>query len=412
MALHAIDNCADPKRYLARQPILDLHGKVHAYELLFRSGPEAAFRGDGEFASSTMIDNTVMFGLEGLTGGVPAFVNCTADILTSQQIKLLPPSMTILEVLETVEPTPDVIAACRRLKSTGFRIALDDFEWKASLQEFIELADYIKIDFTVSGKAERRAMLQRLKNRPVALVAEKVETSAEYEQACSEGFILFQGYYFCRPLLLTKRKVPSNKFFHIQLLSVLQKETLDLHELEELVKRDPSLTYRLLRLVNSPASAVRQEVRSIQLALLVVGEDVFRRIATLAIASELNSGRPTEILRMAFTRARFCELAANPSGLDPTEQYLLGMFSLLPAMLGAPMGTLVSTLPLRTEVQDALLGQESSVGFLLQWIEASERGDWARCDEITRTCELQPARLLQCFTEAVHWADLIMPAAH
>jgi c-di-GMP-related signal transduction protein len=257
------DAVASALRYVARQPILDLRGKVHGYELLFRSGPEAIFRGDGDFATQTMIDNSVVFGLEKLTSGLPAFVNCTAETLIKEQVGLLPPSMTVLEILETVKPEPTLIAACRHLKSLGFRLALDDFVWRPSLEPLIQIADYIKIDFLISGEAERREMLGRLSGTPLALIAEKVESQEEYQRARAEGFKLFQGYYFCKPVLFTKRTVPANKLSHLELLRLLQEATLDLLKLSELVKRDASLTYRLLRLVNSPACAVRQEVRSI-----------------------------------------------------------------------------------------------------------------------------------------------------
>jgi c-di-GMP-related signal transduction protein len=397
-------------RYLARQPILDLQGHVHGFELLFRSGPETIFRGDGDYATRTMIDNTVIFGLDKLTGGLPAFVNCTSDALIRvEQVRLLPPSMTVIEILETVEPVPALIAACSRLKSLGFRLALDDFLWKPSLEPLIEMADYIKIDFIASGEPERREMLARLRGIPVALLAEKVETQEEYRQACVEGFTLFQGYYFCRPLLLTKRKVPANQVFHIDLLRALQQTPLDLNVVSELVKRDAALTYRLLRLVNSPACALRQEVRSIQAALMAVGDDVFRRIATLAIASELNAGHPAEILRMAFVRARFCELTSRLCAFDPMEQYLLGMFSLLPAMMQAPMEEIISSLPLSGKVRDALLGTPNDIRCPLQWLEWHENGDWARCDALAQSHGLNGAKLQGFFTEAAIWADQILP---
>ena len=327
-------------RYVARQPIMDLRSRVHGYELLFRAGPEAAFRGDGDLATRTMLDNTVMFGLERLAGGLPAFVNCTRESLTEDLVHILPPSMTVLEILENLEPTPSLIAACRKLKASGFRMALDDFTWKPKFEPLVELADYIKVDIALTGAEERSSLLKRLSGVTVALVAEKVETQEEFKQACLEGFTLFQGYYFCRPVLLANRKVPANRLSHIEILQMLRDDSIELRKLTQLVKRDASLTYRLLRLVNSPMCAVRQEVSSIQAALLAVGEETFRRIATLAIASELNAGQPAEVLRMAFERGRFCELAARERALDATEQYLLGMLSLLPAMLRVPMADL------------------------------------------------------------------------
>ncbi|MGA2652651.1 MAG: HDOD domain-containing protein [Terracidiphilus sp.] len=398
-------------RYLARQPILDLRGRVHGYELLFRAGPEAAFRGDGEFATRTMLDNSVLFGMDKLTGGLPAFVNCTAEALTERLVDVLPPSMTVLEILETVDPTPQVVAACRKLKETGFRLALDDFSWSPKWAPLVELADYIKVDFMLLNAAGRGQLRHKLKDVAVALIAEKVETQEEYKQACKEGFTYFQGYYFCRPVLLKGRRIPANRLFHIQILELLQHNPMDLKQIGDLVKRDASLAYRLLRLVNSPVCAIRQEVRSIEAALVAVGEDAFRRIATVAIGSELNANRPPEILRMAFVRGRFCELAAGLCALDTTEQYLLGMFSLLPAMLEVSMEELAPALPLRQKIREALVGVLSRDGSLLMWAERHEHGDWLRCDAIAQSYGLNQKELVQCFEEAVIWAEAALQLA-
>lgn len=398
-------------RYVARQPIMDLRGRVHGYELLFRAGQEAAFSGDGDFATRTMLDNTVIFGLERLTGGLPAFVNCTMESLTEDLVHVLPSSMTVLEILENLEPTPELIASCRKLKASGFRLALDDFTWKPKFDPLVELADYIKVDFLLTGAAERQSLLRRLRNVTVALVAEKIETQEEYKRACAEGFTLFQGYYFCRPVLLENRKVPANRLSHVEILQLLHNDVIDLRKLTHLVKRDTSLTYRLLRLVNSPMCAVRREVRSIQAALLAVGEDTFRRIATLAIASELNADQPAEILRMAFVRGRFCELAAQRNGFDPTEQYLLGMLSLLSAMMRIPMEELAPALPLRNEIREALLGAPIPERGLLQWLEFHEHGDWDACDAILQEIGLSADAAARCYSEAMMWAEAALQSA-
>ena len=287
-------------------------------------------------ATRTMLDNTILYGLGKLTCGLPAFVNCTAETLTGELIHVLPSGMTVLEVLENLELTPDLIGACRDLKVAGYRLALDDFVWKPGIEQLVELADYIKVDFSThecAGNGER--CWSGSGGFTLALIAEKVETEAQFNQARDEGFTFIQGYYFCRPVLLENHNVPSNRLSHLEILELLQNETIDLHKLTRLVKRDASLTYRLLRFINSPVCAMRQEVRSVQAALMAVGEETFRRIATLAITSELNAGNPTELLRMAFVRGRFCELAAEFCALDRTEQYLLGLLSLLPAMLRA-----------------------------------------------------------------------------
>ena len=392
-------------RYVARQPILDLRGKVHGYELLFRDGPAAAFRGDGELATRTMIDNTVLFGLRQLTFGLPAFVNCTAETLTGNLVSILPSGMTVLEILETVDPSPAVVSACRKLKALGYRLALDDFLWKPGMDPLVEIADYIKVDFTLANHPERVRLLDRLSRYTVALIAEKVENQEQLAEAREEGFTLIQGYYFCRPTLLENRKLPVNRISHVEILRLLQDDTFDLQELARLVKCDASLTYRLLRLINSPFCAIQQEVRSVHGALIAVGEEAFRRIATLAIASELNAGQPLELLRMAFVRGRFCELAARLQKLDPSEQYLLGLLSLLPAMLRLPMRDLAPLLPLREEIRQALLGADVEERCLLAWLERHELGDWAACEWIVEAHELDAPDLPRCYEEAVVWAE-------
>lgn len=395
-------------RCLAREPILDRLGSVHAYELLFRDGVEPAFSGNGDLATETMIDNFVLFGLQNLTNGSPAFVNCTADTLMGQDIRILPSALTVLEILEDVQPSPAVLAACRDLKAAGYRLALDDFLYQPGLEPLIQLADFIKIDFLNSTDAQRRNTLAHLKAFGGKLIAEKIETEACYEKARREGFSLFQGYYFCQPLLLKKQRVPANQLVHVKLLQMLHEEPLKLMEIDEVVKSEPALTYRLLRFVNSPVYGLRDRITSIRAALIVVGDDLFRRIATLAIASELNQGPSSEILRLALVRARFCESMAILYELHPTEQYLLGLFSLLPAMLQKPMELAVAGLPLRDPLRGALLGQPNALRRPLDWLEVHERGDFDRSGAIAQAHGLEARVLSERFTEAVVWADQLL----
>ncbi len=389
---------------LARQPILDARGQVHAYELLFRSSAANASGADDEVATRTILDNSIVFGLEKLARGLPAFVKCTPRVLTEEQVRILPPRMTVLQIVETAEPTPGLIQACIHLKTMGFRIALDDFTWRSPLQPLVSFADFIKVDFLKSSESERRLLVSKLPSLST-LIAEKVETRAAFDTARAEGFSLFQGFYFCAPSAVHVTKIPANKFCHLQLL---QQNPTDLHKIAEQVKRDPGLSYRLMRMVNSPVCAIRQKVSSIEMALIAIGDDQFRRLASLAIASELSSGENGEILRMAFIRARFCELAAPLFGFDPGEQYLIGLFSMLPAMLKVPMKDLLLALPLRWEVEQALLEQEETVRAPLQWVEAEERRDWERCQKTASDFGVDPPELADCYLNAMLWADQVL----
>jgi c-di-GMP-related signal transduction protein len=396
-------------RYVARQPILDGRGNVHGYELLFRSGPlSVAFDGDGDAATRTVLDNTVVFGLERLTGGLPVFVNCTQDALLDRLVMVLPPEHTVLELLETLEPTDELLAACRELKAHGFRLALDDFEWKPEWKAFVDLADFVKVDWMKTTPAQRAELMKQLRGSPTLRVAERVETQADLEQAMREGFTLFQGFYFCRPVLMQNSDIPMNRLVQMELLLALHEDPLDTKRISDLVKREASLTYRLLRMVNSPMYGTRKVVTSIHGALVLIGDEMFRRVAMLAIACELKADHPVELLRMAFLRGRFCELAAGFFGKDAMEQYLLGILSLLPVMLNVPMESVAGALPLRKEIRQALLSESTPERAILQYLEAYELGEWNCCDQIAISAKVAPdavAKLPQLYVDALVWAE-------
>jgi c-di-GMP phosphodiesterase len=397
-------------RYVARQPILDLKGRVHGYDLLFRNAPEAIFRRDAETAVETMLDNEVIFGLERLTNGLPSFITCTAEALTDNLVLVLPTEATILGIPAGVEPTQKVVDACRALKGRGFRLSLDDFDWINITHPLLNHADYIRGDFRLMDASMRQQLQQRAPKSAI-LVGQKVETQEDYAQACASGFTHFQGSYLCQPVLLKKRKVPANRMFHFEIVRELYRDPIDVRKVSQLVRRDASLTYRLLRLVNSPMYVLYQEVRSIETAIMILGETTFRRIMSVAVVSEMNGEQSAEILQMALVRARFCELAAGKSNQDAAEQYLLGMMSLLPAMLGVPMEEIIPNLPLRGPVCDALTGSMNAERSLLSWLECHERGDWSSCDAIVSANRLNAKALVQCYEEAVLWASSTPSAA-
>ena len=199
-----------------------------------------------------------------------------------------------------------------------------------------------------------------------------------------------QGYYFCEAVAMRNRRPPVNQMLRLDILKALQQHPMDLHKVSQMVKRDGPITYQLLRLVNSPAWGMRQNVESIEVALVAVGENAFRRIATVAIASEFNGDQPAELLCLAMTRGRICELMSpkqglEKRGLDPFGQYLLGLLQLAcPAMQGQPMTEVVRTLPLADEILQALLGKKNPERVTLGWLEFYERGDWAGCDAVDR----------------------------
>lgn len=400
----ALAEPAGALRYVARQPILDMQGRVHGYDLLFRNAPEVILRRDAELAMQTMLDNEVIFGLERLTNGLPAFITCTADALIESSVLVLAPGTTVLCVPTGLEQDARLVEACSKLRRRGFRLALDDFSRNGRPQPLLSQADYVRLDFTQLRETDRQYLYMEA-SPGTAMVAKNVATYEDHRLACSRGFTLFQGDYFCHPVLLKKRKIPASGRAHFEIVRELYHEPINIRAVSGLVRRDASLTYRLLRLVNSPLYGIYQEIRSIESAITVMGQDTFRRVVSLAVLSELNGDRPSAILHMSLVRARFCELAALRFDLDAGEQYLLGMLSLLPAMLGVPMEEIVPILPLRGQICEALTGTMNPERTLLAWLENHEHGDWEACDRLVAARDLDSALLAQCYVEAVSWAE-------
>ncbi|MGA3045837.1 MAG: HDOD domain-containing protein [Terracidiphilus sp.] len=398
-------------RAVARQPILDKRTKVFGYELLFWNGLETVFGAGSELAVRAMIGNAMIVGVEQLASGLPAFVHCTADSLSEDWVRGLDPDLTVLEVREDPEPSPALLEACQALKALGFQIALEDFTGKELAEPLLELASFVKVNTSEVKASERKSLIRRAKAKSTRPIAKNVHTQEEYKEVVAEGFELFQGYYFCRPKLVRDHKIPSNHLAQLEILKTLQEDPVDLDRLSQLVMADASLTYGLLRMVNSPFFAVRKEVTSVRSALLLLGEERTRRIAMLAIASEFNADQPAELLRMAFERGRFCELAAELLHLNPSEQYLIGMVSMFPAMLRISMDDLVRMLPLRAKACDALLGKGNSEGLLLEFLTCQDRGDWAAGEAILRANELPFDQIMWRFGEAVRWSSAAIQSA-
>ena len=266
---------SEPRRFIARQTIFDCHRDVYGYELLFRSGWENCFRGDNDDATRKMIADGALYGFHELTNGAPGFVNCTRESLVNGLVTLLP-TTTVLEILETVVGDQEIVDACAHYKSLGYKLALDDFQMHEGMEGLIELADYIKVDFRLSDAKERAGIVALFKDKKVTLLAEKVETEQEFQAALAEGFTLFQGYFFCYPTVFSKKRAATNGANYLYLLSALSGGQFDVVQLSLMLKSEVTLSYQLLRLVNSGAYGRNHEVRSLQDALVLVGEQQFR----------------------------------------------------------------------------------------------------------------------------------------
>jgi EAL and modified HD-GYP domain-containing signal transduction protein len=393
------------ERCLIRQPILDSRGNVFAYELLIHEDVSEGRASMPEGGSHPILDTLSLFGLEHFTGGAPAFLRCTAREIIDGLVLDLPSTSVVLEIARDDDPSSRLIQSCRKLKESGFRLAFRDFSTNDITHFPVQLLDYVKVNWDHFETPEWVRLCQMLHGAAAIIVADGVHSHDAYRKARAAGIRYFQGFYFCTPELIRKGRIPANSLYHIEILKELFKDPLDLKTLCPLVMRDASLVYRVLRFANSPLCAIRAAVNSLYSAIMILGDDAFRRIATLAIECALNQDQSPEVVNTALVRARFCAQAAPTCELNTNEQYLLGMLSLLPAMLRAPMETIVSELPLRAEICQALRGEPVKERCLLSWIELVERNEIGGCDALAQLNGLNQRELNAIYMDALNTSD-------
>ncbi|HWF92120.1 MAG TPA: HDOD domain-containing protein [Terriglobales bacterium] len=398
-------------RYVARQPILTPDEKVFGYELLFRDGIEDYFRNpDAEAASRSTLDTSMLMGLDVLCDGRRAFINCTREMLLKEYITLLPSEKAVIEVLESVPADDLVIAACHRLKAAGYLIALDDFAADDPRESLTDLADIIKVDVRRTPMEEAADMVKRYAPRS-RMLAEKVETQAEFAAAQKAGYIYFQGYFFRRPELLQAREIPSNQLNYLRLLQIVAKEELDPHEVENIIKSEAALCYRLLRYLNSAAFSFSTEIQSVRHALSILGEREVRRWIRLVATLSAAQNRPNELVLSALVRARFCELLAPRIKHGESDLFLIGLLSLMDAILELPMGLVLENIPVDKDTKAVLLGENSYLRPVYQLMLAQELGEWARVKQLSSELNLPESFIAESHWRAMNWAKQVNSGA-
>ena len=394
--------------FIARQPIFDADMQVHAYELLFREsedGARSASVEDGDSATSNVIINTfVNIGLEKIVGDHRAFINLTRLFLSNPDLIMLPPEQLVLEVLEDVEPGETLLNGLRNIRERGYRLALDDFVYDERFEPMIELADIIKIDVLGMEQSDIEAMVARLRRPGMQLLAEKVETYEEYEFLKSLGFDYYQGYFFARPTVVRGKTLSANQVAVLELVAKVNNPQVEVDELADIIRADVSLSHKVLKFINSPASGLRSEVDSVHQAVVLLGLATIKNWVTiLALAN--NSTKPNELNATALIRARSCELLARARDFVRPESYFtVGLFSCLDAMMDQPLEELVADLPLSDEARSALLEHQGELGEALDCTLAMEQGDFSRIG----FGELDLPQLSDIYLEAISWADQMM----
>ncbi|NOX08900.1 MAG: HDOD domain-containing protein [Gammaproteobacteria bacterium] len=390
--------------FIGRQAIYDSELKVYAYELLFRSSKTNNASGitNGDQATSTVISNAFMeIGLEDLVGSRLAFINLTSNFFLSDEKPPFSPEHVVLEVLENIKPDADIIEGIQHLSKQGYAIALDDFVYDESLIPLVELADIIKLDMRALGHDGIVEQMEILKPYPVKLVAEKIENQDEFDFCKELGFDYFQGYFLCQPRVVKKRSLSPNRIAILQLLAEISQPDVDVKKLEALITQDVTLSYKLLRYINSAFYSLPKKVESIQQGLVYLGLKTIKMWAYLLSMANIDD-KPNELMVTAITRGKMCELLAGHLGVRNSDTFFtVGIFSTLDAMMDMPMNEILNSLPLSTDIQDALLHHEGPAGEILKQVIAYEQGLWSKVNNKGISTD----QFTSAYLGALSWAD-------
>lgn len=358
---------------VARQPILDKNLNIFSYELLFRGKDSESF--NGEQATAQVIMNTLeSIGFTNLTEGQPAFINFTDELLKQGIPDLLAPEMVYIEVLETVTVDQKLLSGLETYKEMGFKIVLDDFVFSEDLIPLIKLADYIKIDFIITKGAERKKIITICNqyNSDIQYIAEKVETYDEFFAAKDMGFDYFQGFFFTKPKIIKAKKINSYSFTFFKMMKELNKDDPKIKKIEEIIKSDLSMSYSLLRIINS--AHYGYDVKSIRQAIVLLGVDRLRKWSLLYFLKGLDNEKPDILFKTAILRANFAESLAGYFGDNRGENlFVLGLLSVIDAYLDRKLENILAEISLSNNLKEALIKREGQLGDLLLFIEAFEK---------------------------------------
>ena len=399
--------------YIARQPIFKKNMKIYGYELLFRSNSaEKMFSNtDADQATSRVVMKSFYSrGLDSITGGKPAFINFTSRLLQENTATLFPKEHLVIEVLEDVKPTPEIIAACRSLKNLGYTLAMDDFIYHPDYDPLVKISKIIKFDFLLCSPQEIENMMGKMDLEGKWLLAEKIETHEMFDLAVGLGFSLFQGYFFSKPVTLSAKALSPLKISYINLLNEINSEDyLDYRKLATTIRNDVALSYKLLKLVNSAYYSLRIVVNDITQAITILGTIEIRKWIFMIALMGLSSDKPDEIVKMSMIRGRFLE-SLNMKSIKAYSNecvFQTGLFSMIDVLMDMTMVSALDGINLAGEVRAALVGHTGVLFDLLELVTSMERSDWNRVDELAALLKVDSALVSGEYLDAVKWCNEI-----
>lgn len=403
--------------FVARQPLFNRMEEVYGYELLYRHNNMNSFPNiNGDQATTEVLINSFFnIGIDKLSDGKPCFINFTENLLELRLPTYFQPRDIVIEILESVIPSQKIIDICIELKQLGYKLALDDFIFdKSNLysQSLLLLADMIKVDFQQTTKETRSDLETLAKKNNIELVAEKLETKEEYEQAKNKGYHYFQGYYFSRPLIMSTHDVPIYIHTYYKILELLNDEDPDVNRISKLIEQDISLSYKLLKLINTLGYGMKQKVTSIKNAIIYIGLiELQKWIYVLTVReNEWKNGISFEVMHNCLIRSKMCESVAKliPGRQEYGSFFLTGMFSLMDTIMNRDMATILSDLPLDETIVQALSGEKNIQRDVLQLVIAAETADWTRIGLGCKELNIQEKELFKEYAESISWAKKLL----
>lgn len=390
--------------YLGRQPIFNKDLKPAAYELLYRDGAgDQSHKADARASADVLINTFLEMGVQRVVGKARAFIHVTPEILDDNLLRLFDPAQLVLQLMPDAAFDDHLLDAVSRLRTSGYGISIDDLLVHEGILPLLELAHFVKVDLQAVPDMELAEHVASLRRFPVALIAEKVETHEQFAQCQALGFDFFQGYFFARPKLVASRTMSEDRVSVMQLLAVLHSPKSQLQDVQNVIQRSVSLSYRLLRYANSATFNLPRKITSIAQAIVILGQRRMRDMATL-LALTGSKDVPHELTCTLLARARLCASLAPPGRGEADAAFTAGLFSGLDALMDKPLSQLLDELPLADDVRAAVLAHEGPLGHILSAVLALERGDFD--SDALASLESQPAP--GAYLEAVDWANEAM----
>ena len=395
--------------HVARQPIFDSAKQVIGYELLFRNGEDDFFPGmDADQATADVISSSFFLKIvDDLTCGKKAFINFTPRFLKHEMMTMLPPQSVALELSENGEVGPEVLAACQHLKEQGYMVVIDDFIFRQQSDLLVQLADMVKVDFLRTKDDERRSIAQKLAGSKVALLAEKIESYYDFKQAKDFGYQYFQGYFFGRPEVFSGRDIPGYTINYLNMLREASRSDIDFDKLEQIFRRDVALSFKMLKFINSSFFGLRNKVSSVKQALVLLGrKEILKWISLLALQN-MAQEKPDELVVLSLIRARFGELLALQLGWSKRSDpaFLVGLFSLVDAMLDRPMNDILRELPLDDDIVAALLRGDNDLAQLHTMVRHYEKAEWNEFAAGAKMLRIADKDVAELYRQSVNWAQ-------